>query len=345
MTQLPTLTLDGDPKEPLADLTGPRRVVGRDPFALAETAAEPWLGALERLRTRVEAETAPRPEQRRTALLSLLPDEVVARLDHLTARLALQPDPFGLEPEALRSALPLFWALHQAWFRVTSQGIDRIPTHGPAILVANHGGLLPFDGAMLATDVVLRLPVPRLIRPLVARFVEEMGPVHRFYQRMGAVIGRREEFRRLLDDGELVLVFPEGVEGITKPLPARYHLQHFRPGFAEEAIRAQVPIVPIAIAGPDDQAPMLANVKPLARLLGLPAFPITPSFPLLGPLGLLPYPVRYRIDVGRPFVEPQPLEPADAPGRAEAVAGRVRGEIQRRLTRLHDPPGPARRPA
>ena len=87
--------------------------------------------------------------------------------------------------------------------------------------------------------------------------------------------------------------------------------------------------------------PLLANVKPLAKLLGLPAFPITPSFPLLGPLGLVPYPVRYRIDVGRPFVEPPPRDPVDAPRRAEAVAGRVRGEIQRRLTRLHDPPAPA----
>ena len=333
----PTPTLNADSGQPIPDLTGSRRALGRDPFATDGTDPEPWLDTLDRLRERTVSARPQRYEER-SEVLGLLPADVLARLDVLTDRLAAERDPFGMTADGLRTALPICWALHQAWFRVTSKGIDRIPTDGPAILVANHGGLLPFDGAMLAMDVLLRLPVPRLVRPLVARFVEDIGPVDRFYRRIGAVRAHRPEFQRLLERGELVLVFPEGVEGATKPLPARYRLQHFHPGFAEEAIRAQVPIVPIAIAGPDDQAPLLADLQPLAKLLGLPVFPITPTFPLLGPLGLLPYPVRYRIDVGRPFLEPSPRDPADAPKCAEAVAGRVRGEIQRRLTRLRDIP-------
>ena len=333
-----TPTLDADPGVPITDLVGTRRALGRDPFATDGTDAEPWLDALDRFRARTEPAVPLRSEERSDLLLGLLPADVASRLDVVTHRLDAEPDPFGMTADGLRSALPVFWAIHEAWFRVTSQGVDRIPSEGPAILVANHGGLLPFDGAMLATHVLLRLAVPRVVRPLVPRFVQEIGPLDRFYRRTGSVTARRDEFRRLLERGELVLVFPEGVEGITKPLPARYRLQHFHPGFAEEAIRAQVPIVPIAIAGPDDQAPLLADVKPLAKLLGLPAFPITPTFPLLGPLGLLPYPVRYRIDVGRPFVEPSPRPPADPARRAVAVASRVRGEIQRRLTRLRDVP-------
>ena len=131
----------------------------------------------------------------KSEVLGLLPADVLARLDVLTDRLAAERDPFGMTADGLRTALPICWALHQAWFRVTSKGIDRIPTDGPAILVANHGGLLPFDGAMLATDVLLRLPVPRVARPLVARFVEDIGPLDRFYRRTGAVMASRTEFR------------------------------------------------------------------------------------------------------------------------------------------------------
>jgi 1-acyl-sn-glycerol-3-phosphate acyltransferase len=312
------------------------------PFADLGSDAQPWLDSLDRLRASLnrtvrDARREPAGETPTSgALLDLLPEDARSRLERVATELAARPDPFGLEADGVRSVLPILWALHQYWFRVTSRGLDRIPSEGPAILVANHGGVLPFDGAMIGTEVLLHLATPRIPRPLVARFVEDFGPIERLLQRIGGVVGRRTEFRQLIERGELVLVFPEGVDGILKPVQARNQLQSFHPGFAEEAIRQQVPIIPIAIAGPEDQAPLLADLGPLAERLGLPAFPITPTFPLLGPLGLLPYPVRYRIDVGQPFTEPAPLEPEALEGRAKAVAGRVRSELDRRLARLRN---------
>ena len=339
--------LDGDPGSPLGPSRGRPTAVTRNPFEIEkppEDNAE-WQAALERLRDRVSANSPHRaeapagPRALAPAILEAaagwVPPEARERLDRALSERRRSADAFGLEPVALEQALPIVWALHRFWFRVESAHIERIPETGPAIIVANHGGLLPFDGAMLAAEVLLRAPVPRVVRPLVARFVEGIGPVHRAFQSAGAVIGTPDDCRRLLDAGELVLVFPEGVDGITKPLPARYRVQHFHSGFAREAMRAGVPIVPVAIAGPDDQAPLLADLKPLARVLGLPAFPITPTFPLLGPLGLLPYPVRYRIEVGHPFREAAPESPAELEDRAAAVAARTRLEIQKRLTRLH----------
>jgi len=226
-------------------------------------------------------------------------------------------------------------ALYRFWFRVQSEGHEHLPRRGGAILVANHGGLLPFDGAMAAVDALLHSDPPRLLRPLVARFVRDLPLLRDFYAGIGPVIGTRENFRHLLEQRELVLVFPEGVEGIRKTVPDRYRLQHFHPGFVEEAVRHRVPVIPVAIVGPDDQAPILYDLKTVARWLKLPAFPITPTFPWLGPLGLLPYPVRYRIVYGEPLAlhEQAPREAADDRPRMEEMAARVRLTVQHLVDR------------
>jgi 1-acyl-sn-glycerol-3-phosphate acyltransferase len=154
---------------------------------------------------------------------------------------------------------------------------------------------------MAIVDVLLHSDPPRLARTIVDRWAGSLPWVNVFYARVGQVIGTRENFADLLDDGQLVLVFPEGMEGVRKPITQRYRVQGFHLGFVEQALRARAPIVPVAILGSDDQAPILADVKPLARLLGLPFLPVTPTFPWLGPLGLVPYPVRYRIVYGEPL--------------------------------------------
>ena len=210
-------------------------------------------------------------------------------------------DRFGLSPEMLRLAFPLFHSLYRWYFRVASAGHEHIPSDGPALLVANHGGLLPFDGAMAILDVLLHSDPPRLARSIVDRWAGGLPWVNVFYARVGQVVGTRENFSDLLDDGQLVLVFPEGMDGVRKPITQRYRVQGFHLGFVEQALRARAPIVPVAILGSDDQAPILADLKPLARLLGLPFLPVTPTFPWLGPLGLVPYPVRYRIVYGEPL--------------------------------------------
>jgi 1-acyl-sn-glycerol-3-phosphate acyltransferase len=239
-------------------------------------------------------------------------------------------DRFGFSPAAARSTFPLFYALYRLWFRVRSEGHANLPTEGPAILVANHGGLLPFDGAMVVVDTLLHTDPPRLARAIVDRWAGSLPWVNVFYARVGQVIGTRENFADLLADGQLLLVFPEGIDGIRKPITQRHRLQRFRVGFVEQALRGGTPIVPVAVVGSDDQAPILYDLKPVARALGLPVAPITPTFPWLGPLGLLPYPVGYRIVYGEPLRFHERFGPEDAsdPRLIRYLAKKVRSAVQ-----------------
>jgi 1-acyl-sn-glycerol-3-phosphate acyltransferase len=244
-------------------------------------------------------------------------------------------DRFGFSPETVRRAFPFFHALYRAWFRVRSEGHEHLPKEGAAVLAANHGGLLPFDGAMGIIDVLLHTDPPRLARSMIDRWAGTLPWINVFYARCGQVIGTRENFADLLDDGQLVLVYPEGVEGIRKTIAQRYRLQSFRIGFVEQALRSRAPIVPMAVIGSDDQAPILYDLKPLARWLGLPAAPITPTFPWLGPLGLLPYPVRYKIVYGEPlrFHERFGPEGAEDARLVRYLANQVRRTVQQLIDR------------
>ncbi|HBZ70068.1 MAG TPA: glycerol acyltransferase [Deltaproteobacteria bacterium] len=267
-----------------------------------------------------------------SGLLRLLPESErrrLAALDHLVDGEAPY-DRFGFSPGALRAAFPLFFALYRFYFRVKSEGHENIPAEGPAILAANHGGLLPFDGAMGIVDILLHTDPPRLARAIVDRWAGRLPWVNVFYARVGQVIGTRENFSDLLEDGQLVFVFPEGVEGIRKLVTQRYRLQRFHVGFVEQSLRAGAPIIPMAVLGSDDQAPILFDLKPVARRLGLPVLPITPTFPWFGPLGLLPYPVRYRIVYGEPlrFHERFGPEGAEDPRLIRYLANQVRRSVQ-----------------
>ena len=273
--------------------------------------------------------------------LDRLASQILDREDeeriNLTANvLQAQPyDRLGLCPRTSRRTLALFKLLYRYYFRVESQGHDAIPEKEGAILAANHGGLLPFDGAMTVVDVVLRANPPRLARAIVDKWAGKLPFVNIFYSRVGQVVGTRENFRELLRDEQLVLTFPEGMSGIRKLAAERYLLQRFNVGFVEESIRHRVPIVPVAIVGADDQAPILIDLKPLARVLGLPFFPVTPTFPLLGPLGLLPYPVKYEISYGQPmrFYEEFPDRIIDDPHAVRYMAEQVRRRIQEMVDR------------
>ena len=244
-------------------------------------------------------------------------------------------DRFGFSPDVARRAMPIFHALYKLYFRVESHGHEHLPERGRAVLAANHAGLLPFDGAMTVVDVLLHTDPPRLARAIVDRWAGELPFVNVFYARVGQVIGTRENFADLLDDDQLVLVFPEGIDGIRKTITHRYRIQNFRVGFVEQALRAGAPIVPMAVIGSDDQTPILYDLKPLARALGLPVAPITPTFPWLGPLGLLPYPVRYKIVYGEPlaFHERFGPEGADDARLVHYLARQVRRAVQQLVDR------------
>lgn len=244
-------------------------------------------------------------------------------------------DRFGLSPTVLRRVFPLFLLLYRAWFRVRSSGHEHLPKTGPAIIASNHGGLLPFDAAMLVMDVALSTDPPRLLRAIVDHWAGGLSYVNVFFARVGQVIGTRENFADLLADDQLVLVFPEGMNGIRKLITQRHRLQTFHVGFVEQALRAGAPIVPAAVIGSDDQAPILFDVKPLARLLGLPVAPVTPTFPWLGPLGLIPYPVPYRIVYGEPLRFHERFGPEDAedPRLVRYLARLVRKDVQALIDR------------
>ncbi|MDX1650655.1 MAG: lysophospholipid acyltransferase family protein, partial [Myxococcota bacterium] len=258
---------------------------------------------------------------------------LVALRDWVEAGIAT--DPFGLSPSWVQRAFPLFFALHRLYFRVTGEGRHHVPAEGGAVLVSNHGGVLPFDGAMLVTDVLLHTDPPRLPRALTDRFVAKLPWLREAFPRLGQVVGTRRTFRELLAADQLVLVFPEGTAGIAKPLPRRGRLEAFHPGFVQEALRARVPVVPVAIVGAERQQPVLTDLRPLARALGLPFFPVTPTFPWLGPAGLLPLPVRYHLVYGSPLHlhERHGPEAADDPELTARLAAEVRCRLQRTLDR------------
>jgi 1-acyl-sn-glycerol-3-phosphate acyltransferase len=308
---------------------GPRPV--REPRpALAAAAAPAALVRHRRAPTPSLAEVE--PLEPRGVLDRLLGGDArrrLAALSHLVEG-DVPYDRFGLSPDALRNAFPVFLALYRWYFRVRSEGHANLPSEGPAVLAANHGGLLPFDGAMVILDVLLHTDPPRLPRSIVDRWAGTLPWVNVFYARVGQVVGTRENFSDLLGDGQPVLVFPEGIDAIRKTVTQRYRLQPFHVGFVEHALRAGSPIVPVAVIGSEDQAPILIDVKPLARRLGLPVAPITPTFPWLGPLGLLPYPVSYRIVYGEPlrFHERFGPEGADDARLVRYLANQTRRAVQ-----------------
>jgi 1-acyl-sn-glycerol-3-phosphate acyltransferase len=238
-----------------------------------------------------------------------------------------------MERESAALAHAVLSFLHRHWFRVESQGIRHVPTKGSAFLVPNHAGVLPFDGAMLAVDVFRRIEPPRMVRYVVDTFAAGFPFVNTFLSRQGQVFGARKNVEDLVLGGQLVGLFPEGADGIGKLLPERYRLRRFNVGFIEIALRHRVPIVPVSILGSEEQAPMLANIGFLARLLGLPYFPVTPTFPHLGLLGLIPLPAKYQITYEKPFhfYKKYPPSAADDPAIVRMLADKVQIRIQEML--------------
>lgn len=242
-------------------------------------------------------------------------------------------DQFGMDPTLLEFMRPFFQFLYYNYFRVDVEGTRNIPRKGPAILVANHAGALPYDGAMVHLAVFNSLAGQRGVRFLVEDFVYDLPVLGTFIQRIGGVRACHENAERLLDAGHLIAVFPEGVRGIGKEYEERYKLTRFgRGGFIRLAMRTGVPIVPVAIMGSEETHPIIWKSYRLAKPLGLPFVPFTPTFPWLGPLGLVPLPSKWRIKFSkvRGFDE---FDPSDAEDDALVTkhAESVRAEVQKML--------------
>ncbi len=246
-------------------------------------------------------------------------------------------DDFGYDEDFTRSVvLPPLRVLFDKWFRVEMVGLENVPASDGALLVANHSGTIAVDALMLAAGIADHHPAGRALRMLGANLVFDtpvLGPLAR---KTGNTLACHADAERLLTGGELVAVFPEGFKGVGKPFSQRYRLQRFgRGGFVSAAIRTGTPIIPVSIVGAEESYPMLADIKPLARALGVPYFPVTPTFPLLGPLGAIPLPSKWFIEFGEPIpTDGYDVTAADDPAVIFELTDHVRETIQQTLYKL-----------
>jgi 1-acyl-sn-glycerol-3-phosphate acyltransferase len=254
------------------------------------------------------------------------------------------PNGPGFDPELNATVLmPAARALYRNWFKVRMRGLENIPDTGAALVVANHGGVLPIDMIMVQTGIFYEHPRHRNLRLLGADLLYELPWLGQLARKSGHTTASPAEASRLLAGGELVGVCPEGYKGTGKPFSERYKLRRFgRGGFALSAIRARVPIIPCAIVGAEEIYPMVGNAQGLARVFGLPYFPVTPLFPWLGPVGMIPLPSNWLIEFGPAIPTADYGRPADAADPAvTALAGQVRDTIQGMVDRLVVERGPA----
>lgn len=238
----------------------------------------------------------------------LTPDVVRALDAEVAARLRRMPtqtneygyDPWGLNVDVVRQVLLVSGLLYRYYFRAEAFGIDHIPD-GRVLVISNHAGQVALDAVMIGTATVLEREPPRIVRGMGEYWLPTVPFVNLLMSRTGSVVGTPKNCTDLLAREEAVIAFPEGVHGMNKLFSERYRLQRFGSGFMRLALASGAPIVPVAVIGSEEQAPALANLKSLGRLLGMPAFPITLTWPWLGPLGLLPLPTKYRIYFGKPM--------------------------------------------
>jgi 1-acyl-sn-glycerol-3-phosphate acyltransferase len=282
-----------------------------------------------------------RPRAQRSWLTALLPGPLRELGEELDRRLAALPtllneygyDPFGFDPRYAEPWLLPAAFLYRYWFRVETHGVHHLP-EGRLLLIGNHAGnTFAYDAGMVSMATLLEGEVPRLPRGMAEYYLPQLPFFNVFMQRLGSVVGTPENCAQLLERGEAILVFPEGQRGFVKPYRKRYQLQEFGLGFMRLALETDTPIVPVGIVGSEEQMPAFANVRWLGRWIGAPAFPLTPTFPWLGPLGFLPLPVKFRILFGEPmrFEGDSHEEDAEVAKKVERVKSAIRALIRRGL--------------
>jgi 1-acyl-sn-glycerol-3-phosphate acyltransferase len=245
-------------------------------------------------------------------------------------------DEFGFDEDLTEEILaPLARVFHEKWWRVDWLGLENVPPEGPALLVSNHAGTVPWDAVVMKFGVLDRHPAHRHVRLLAADLAFRLPFIGALARKSGNTLACAEDAYRLLAGGELLGVFPEGYKGVGKLFSQRYKLQRFgRGGFIEIALRTGSPIVPVAIVGSEEIHPMIHDARTIARVFGFPYFPITPTFPWLGPLGMIPVPSKWIIEFGEPILtDGYPEDAWQDPLTVFEMTDRVRDEIQQTLYR------------
>ena len=264
-------------------------------------------------------------------------DHMIATLDFMRRRITgeYEVDDFGFDRELLERVLMApIRPLYESYFRVETRGLENVPDEGGALIVANHSGTLAFDAVMTQLALLDHHPARRHLRTLGANLVFGLPCLGEYARKSGHTLACAPDAERLLAAGELVGVWPEGYKGIGKPFSERYKLQRFgRGGFLAAAIKTGTPIIPCAIVGAEEIYPMVGNAKYLARLFGVPYFPITPFFPWLGPLGMVPLPSKWIIEFGEPIPTDEFVAAEDSMELFD-LTDQVRETIQQTLYRL-----------
>ena len=262
----------------------------------------------------------------RSALAAIV-DAIRSAYGEHAERAQDQPDA-GFDRAFVERTAPLLEFLWSRYFRVRLLGIDNVPDEGAALLVGNHSGGIPYDGAMLLHGVRRDHARHRYVRPLIANFAFRSGWMTNVVSRVGCVRASMENALPMLARGELVAVFPEGLKGVGKLYRERYRLARFgRGGFVRLAREAQVPLLPVAIVGAEEIHPVIGKITRFAEPLGIPYIPITPTFPWLGPLGLLPVPTKWTIQIGKPIAPPKLGDEEGTTRAAEEVRRAIDGMI------------------
>ncbi len=300
-----------------------------------ETAAEPAqpVSEDERVRAAVAEALQPLPPD------ADLDAKVAAALAFLRRRITGEyvVDDFGFDPELSdKVLLAALRPLYSRWFRVETRGLENVPDTGGALVVANHSGTIAVDAVMTQLALLDHHPARRPLRMLGANLVFSTPVVAEFARKTGGTLACNEDAERLLRRGEIVGVWPEGFKGVGKPFSERYKLQRFgRGGFVSAALRTKVPIIPVSIVGAEEIYPIVGYARVLARLFGLPYFPLTPTFPWLGPLGMVPLPSKWIIEFGEPIPTDTFADgAADDPMLVFNLTDQVRETVQQTLYRL-----------
>ncbi|MGI8633109.1 MAG: lysophospholipid acyltransferase family protein [Solirubrobacterales bacterium] len=266
---------------------------------------------------------------------SSLPASLRRAVERMARRMRgdYREDEWGFDEEFAEAAYPVFLWLYEHYWRVVATGVHHVPAHGRAMLVANHAGVLPFDAAMMTIAIMREHPLPRWPRFMVLDWAFSVPWASFFVRKVGGVAAAPENAERLLGAEQPVMVFPEGVKGAGKPFSERYRLQRFgRGGFVEVALRTGSPLIPVAVVGSEEIYPKLGESQTLARMLGAPYMPVTPTFPHLGPLGLIPLPSRWRIEFCEPIdLSGYPPEAAEDRSLIFELSEQVRETIQTTL--------------
>jgi 1-acyl-sn-glycerol-3-phosphate acyltransferase len=292
----------------------------------------PAIAFLRRLRHGIENGPVAVPAAA-AAAVAALPGDARHALDRALQRMAgdYEEDEWGFDEEFAIALRPFLTFLYEQWWRVEAIGVSNVPASGRAMLVANHAGILPWDGTMMSVAIIREHPQPRYPRFLVLDWAFTLPFASVAMRKVGGVAASPYNAARLLEQDQLVAVFPEGAKGAGKDFSERYRLQRFgRGGFVELALRAGAPMIPVAVVGSEEIYPKIGESGLLARATGAPYFPLTPTFPWLGPLGAIPLPSKWRLEFGTPIPTDQ-FGPDSADDRMLVfdLSERVRDEIQR----------------